>query len=304
MIAGSLTAREKLLNDIERMESRRSALSTTQPSSVASAEEIAQRVEALGTALERGNAALVAMDRKPLLGHIQNIEQYSSAMSRLQMQMRELRASIKAVGEAETLTADQRVYHLARGREAVEELRRRMEALNDAGRRSFEGWKGGLDQYVESLEAKSVRIANTITRVFKGLEDAIAEMIVSTELNWKRMVDMLVGELARLGVQQYITGPMAAGFSAMFPTPAQLSGEAPLPAGTVMPRAARGDGVNVAVYDNRSADQPPVQVVSRVASNGTREVDVIVEGAVNRAIQSGALDKQMRSVYGSQRRGG
>lgn len=75
-----------------------------------------------------------------------------------------------------------------------------------------------LEKSLEKLGKKSTDIAKNIqgafTSAFKGIEDALVQMVVSGKVNWRSLADAMISDMIRVAARQAITGPLAMAMSA------------------------------------------------------------------------------------------
>ena len=86
------------------------------------------------------------------------------------------------------------------------------------------------------------------------------------------------------------------------PLPAEAYKAAPSPVAEPLP-AYTGQPVNITVHDNRSADAPPVDIRERTNPLGGRAIEIFITDVMKKAIDRGALDKQMAGTYRISRQG-
>lgn len=106
-------------------------------------------------------------------------------------------------------------FQLARGYEQLIALRPDLvdmvgetEAMNILN----EAWRDLLDQfqrspvrsYLEDMMDVSVNAEEALVGAFRGIEDAIADLVSSGEVNFKRLADAVIGEITRIIVRLYV----------------------------------------------------------------------------------------------------
>lgn len=92
---------------------------------------------------------------------------------------------------------------IERGREIAEAAERaRREALGPLGR--------GLEDYARDALDAADEIQLATEQAFAGMEGALVDFVRTGELEFRRLADFVIAELARIAVQRAITGPLSA----------------------------------------------------------------------------------------------
>ena len=92
---------------------------------------------------------------------------------------------------------------IERGREIAEAAERaRREALGPLGR--------GLEDYARDALDAADEIQLATEQAFEGMEGALVDFVRTGELEFRRLADFVIAELARIAVQRAITGPLSA----------------------------------------------------------------------------------------------
>lgn len=76
-------------------------------------------------------------------------------------------------------------------------------------------WKNGateaLANYADAVNNVSASTDRAITNAFKGGEDELTKFVTTGKGSFKSLADSIIADLARIGVQKRITGPLAKG---------------------------------------------------------------------------------------------
>lgn len=100
-------------------------------------------------------------------------------------------------------------------REAVESLntqlaeKERQLRLRDG----IEGAKQGLIDFAEAAKDAGGQMQSAMQDAFSGMTDALVKFVTTGKLDFTDMVDSFISDIARLAIQQSITGPIASALS-------------------------------------------------------------------------------------------
>lgn len=72
-----------------------------------------------------------------------------------------------------------------------------------------DGVKRGLQDYADSATNAAALAESAITNGFQGMEDALVSFVTTGKLEFSDLADSIISDLARIAVQQSITGPLA-----------------------------------------------------------------------------------------------
>jgi lambda family phage tail tape measure protein len=90
----------------------------------------------------------------------------------------------------------------------------------DLQRDSIFGAHEALRKYVEDSKNGAAQMENVVGGAFKGMEDALVNFVKTGKLNFSSLVDSIIADVARMVIQQQITGPLAGwvmgGLTSMF----------------------------------------------------------------------------------------
>ena len=75
-----------------------------------------------------------------------------------------------------------------------------------------DGVKRGLQDYADSATNAAALAENAITNGFQGMEDALVNFVQTGKLEFADLANSIIADLARIAIQQSITGPLASGF--------------------------------------------------------------------------------------------
>lgn len=107
--------------------------------------------------------------------------------------------------------------------ERYEVQARTIEAMTEAeGHFWREAAVSALEDYAESARDTADQVARLVTNSFRSMEDVLVEFVATGKLEFSSLVDSILADLARIAVQQNITGPLAGwlnGLSWFSPSP-------------------------------------------------------------------------------------
>lgn len=76
-------------------------------------------------------------------------------------------------------------------------------------RDGWEGAKQALTDYSDMAANMGENVGNAITNTFRGMEDAMVDFVTKGKADFASLVDSILADLARIAIQQSITGPLA-----------------------------------------------------------------------------------------------
>lgn len=79
----------------------------------------------------------------------------------------------------------------------------------DLQRDSIFGAHEALRKYVEDSTNGAAQMENVVGGAFKGMEDALVNFVKTGKLNFSSLVDSIIADIARMVIQQQVTGPLA-----------------------------------------------------------------------------------------------
>jgi lambda family phage tail tape measure protein len=74
-----------------------------------------------------------------------------------------------------------------------------------------DGVQRGLADYADSATNAAQLAQDAITGGFKGMEDALVDFVTTGKMNFADFADSVIKDMARIAIQQSITGPLASG---------------------------------------------------------------------------------------------
>lgn len=73
----------------------------------------------------------------------------------------------------------------------------------------IKGATDGIGQYIESISGMASKISSTVSKAFKGMEDALVNFVKTGKLDFKSLADSIVSDMIRMQIQQSIMKPIA-----------------------------------------------------------------------------------------------
>ncbi len=138
------------------------------------------------------------------------------AETRLAKLLRDIKG---AQGELEQGQRDLDVL-LSRGSITVDEYSKKLRELRiaalDAGTSLGDGLATGLLKVQDRLADVADTAENMVVNAFKNAEDALVTFVTTGKLDFKKFVDDLLADLARLAIQKAILGPIAGWMGGLF----------------------------------------------------------------------------------------
>ena len=93
-------------------------------------------------------------------------------------------------------------------------------------------WEYGATKAVKSYMDEITQMANEVGqmvgRAFKGLEDQLVSIATAGKLSFTNMTNSIISDMARIGIRQNITGPLAGLFGNLFLSGGRAGGAAPV----------------------------------------------------------------------------
>lgn len=129
-----------------------------------------------------------------------------------------------------------------------------------------DGVQRGLAEYADGAMNAAALAEDAITNGFKGMEDALVEFVKTGKFEFSDFADSVISDLARIAIQQSITGPLASGAGDFLKY--LMGGGASSAAGTAgvtgtlssfMSRSAKGNvfsGPGISAFSNSIVTQP------------------------------------------------
>tara|TARA_R110002124_G_scaffold11974_4_gene56818 strand:- start:1822 stop:2487 length:666 start_codon:yes stop_codon:yes gene_type:complete len=186
---------------------------------------------------------------------------------------------------------------LAFGRITVDQYRDAYRDLQieflDAQTTLAAGVERGLLKVVRDVEDAAQQIEDIVTGSFKGAGDALVEFTRTGKLDFSNMIDAMLGDLARLVVQQQVTAPLLSALGASLGLGMATGGSFTVPDRSPAATMAQPDQqANVRAETASEGARPTSQkttvnvygaddaaeVVESDGPNGLRIIDVYVDG--------------------------
>lgn len=118
-------------------------------------------------------------------------------------------------GKLDMLGSDQYKKQVAEIEEALARALRAQSDYFDALKLKQADWKNGattaLANYTDAINNVSAATERAFTGGFKGAEDALVQFVTTGKLSIGSLANSIVADLARIAIQQTITGPLAKG---------------------------------------------------------------------------------------------
>lgn len=180
----------------------------------------------------------------------------------------------------------------------------------------------GANRYLNSIGSTADQIVSAIERAFGGLEDSFTEFIRTGTQDWRKFVDDILADVARILVRTQIVAPLASAAASYFgPMVPGVGGGSFVPSGSagVAPavpfsKVGYASGNDIYAKSSPSSSAPvTVNIVNNSSAeitqqestgpNGERFLDVIIKSKVNEGFATGAFDKSLSQSYGLRRKG-
>ena len=78
------------------------------------------------------------------------------------------------------------------------------------------GAKEALNNYADTVANVAQSTEQMFTNAFKGMEDALVQFVTTGKLDFKSLANSIISDMARIAIQQSITGPLAGWFGSLF----------------------------------------------------------------------------------------
>ncbi|WP_175179292.1 phage tail tape measure protein [Achromobacter denitrificans] len=142
----------------------------------------------------------------------------------------ERRRKLEEDQQVESTRLDQAAY--AARIEALRDAEDRQVAiLQDSASRKREaesswqlGMARGLGNYVDSVLNVASSVEGAVTNAFTGMDDALTGFVRTGKLSFKDLADSIISDMARIAIQQSITGPLAGALGGLLGSGSAVSG--------------------------------------------------------------------------------
>lgn len=118
-------------------------------------------------------------------------------------------------GKLDMLGSDQYKKHVAEIEEALARALRAQSDYFEALKSKQADWKNGataaLANYTDAINNVAATTERAFTDGFKSAEDALVQFVTTGKLSFSSLANSIVADLARIAIQQSITGPIAKG---------------------------------------------------------------------------------------------
>ena len=81
--------------------------------------------------------------------------------------------------------------------------------LQDTSVNAFEAMKLGVQEYMDSIKDMNKQIKDTFVKAFKGMEDALVQFVLTGKLNFRKLAQSILADLARMIVRQQMFNALA-----------------------------------------------------------------------------------------------
>lgn len=122
---------------------------------------------------------------------------------RLQLQQAAL-ADLQGSGPAFAEAYNSQIEKIEEANRALAE-KERLLRLRDG----WEGAKQALSDYSDMASNMGEQVGNVVTNTFQSMEDAMVDFVTKGKVDFASLVDSIIADLARIAVQQSVTGPIA-----------------------------------------------------------------------------------------------
>jgi lambda family phage tail tape measure protein len=102
-----------------------------------------------------------------------------------------------------------RAYDINAGLIQQEDQRRKLiEDINKSTRSRF---KGGLQQYYDSVSDLGTQLSNVVTNTFQGLEDQLTAFVTTGKMNFTDLANSIIADMTRILIRQIVIAPLLKG---------------------------------------------------------------------------------------------
>ncbi|MDN8617876.1 phage tail tape measure protein [Variovorax ginsengisoli] len=126
-----------------------------------------------------------------------------------------LTTATKQAAEKNQLGSSEYRAEVERIKEALDNALSAQTAYFDALKSKQADWKNGattaLANYSDAVDNLAAATEKTLGDGFKGAEDALVQFVTTGKGGFKSLADSIISDLARIAIQQTVTGPLAKG---------------------------------------------------------------------------------------------
>lgn len=124
-----------------------------------------------------------------------------------------------------------------------------------------DGVQRGLAEYADGAMNAAALAEDAIINGFKGMEDALVEFVKTGKFEFSDFADSVISDMARIAIQQSITGPLASGLGSMIG--GLFGGSSPSVASVGAPKVGYAKGgipgaPSLSAYANTIVDSPTI----------------------------------------------
>lgn len=107
------------------------------------------------------------------------------------------------------LSKEENAEYLKTARILSEDMSNALDKVYEKQTNWFTGAKKGFAQYIEDSQNMAKVMEDVVLKSFKGMEDALTDLILKGKASFKDLADSIKADLARAFVKNNITGPLA-----------------------------------------------------------------------------------------------
>jgi len=94
-------------------------------------------------------------------------------------------------------------------KESTDKTKESTENLKNTSVNAFEAMKLGAQEYMDSIKDMNKQIKDTFVKAFKGMEDALVQFVLTGKLNFRKLAQSILADLARMIVRQQMFNALA-----------------------------------------------------------------------------------------------
>ena len=99
-------------------------------------------------------------------------------------------------------------------KESTDKTKESTENLKNTSVNAFEAMKLGVQEYMDSIKDMSKQVKDTFVKAFKGMEDALVQFVLTGKLNFRKLAQSILADLARMIVRQQMFNALS-GFTSI-----------------------------------------------------------------------------------------
>lgn len=186
--------------------------------SAENAKQFRQQMDALSVSMLSGQVSRDEQSDRALdaFGRGDRARQEVEAQKAIRAEFKRLQdTAARDAGKLDMLDSDEYKKKSAEIESALDRALRAQTAYFDALKSKQADWKNGattaLANYVDALNNVAATTERAFTEGFKSAEDALVQFVTTGKLSFTSLANSIVADLARIAIQQSITGPLAKG---------------------------------------------------------------------------------------------